>query len=121
MPGLIRQVFTHISRRADFYLGGLLLLLFIAGVYLVFFRPTAFLFTVRERLLANRELMARIGGANGYEMRGSDKKTTPWIFRITIKGRCPGASLTVRGTYTDTSYTISDTLVTNCSIQKPER
>lgn len=83
-------------------------------MYVVFVRTPRFLFAVKEGLLENSQLMGLIGEEEGYDLWHSGDEAPHRAFRVKIKGRCPEASITVRGTYTDQAYTVTDTVLVKC-------
>ncbi|MFD2786938.1 hypothetical protein [Hymenobacter rubripertinctus] len=82
--------------------------------YFIFIRTPQFLFTVKDGLLENPQLMGAIGEEAGYNLWYSGNEAPNRTFQVTIKGGCPEASLIVRGTYTDKAHTVTDTVLVKC-------
>ncbi|WP_022826326.1 hypothetical protein [Hymenobacter norwichensis] len=109
-----RAFSTRLNRVSYFFVGFCFVFALGCAVYFVFARTPRFLFDVKDSLLENSQLMGLIGEEEGYNLWYSGEEAPQRTFRVTIKGRCPEASLTVRGTYMDETYAVMDTVLVKC-------
>jgi hypothetical protein len=110
----LRAFLAHLNRFSYYFIGFCFVFAVGCAVYFVFARTPRFLFAVKDGLLENPLLMGLIGEEEGYDLWYSGEEAPHQTFRVTIKGRCPEASLTVRGTYTDHTYAVTDTVLVKC-------
>jgi hypothetical protein len=109
-----RAFLMRFNRLSYFFIGFCFVFALGCAVYFLFARTPRFLFAVKDGLLKNPQLMGLIGEEEGYNLWYSGEETPQQTFRVTIMGRCPEASLTVRGTYRDEAYAVTDTVLVKC-------
>lgn len=105
---------AQINRFSYFFIGFCFVFVLGGAGYFIFIRTPRFLFAIKDGLLENSQLMGTIGEEEGYNLWYSGDEVSNRTFRVTINGRCPEASLTVRGTYTDEAHTVTDTVLVKC-------